>query len=48
MNLTLVNLGPLREDKLTATLMVGQFVFCVVALGIRHSIATLIFGKDNI
>lgn len=48
MNLTLVNLGPLREDRLTATLMALQFVLSLGALAARHSIASLIFGKDNI
>lgn len=47
-NLVLVNLGPMREDKLTTTLMGMQLLFCLGALGARHSIATLIFGKDNI
>lgn len=47
-NLVLVNAGPMREDKLTLTLMAIQFVFSVGALTARHSIATLIFGMDNI
>lgn len=48
MNLTLVNLGPLREDKLCVVLMALQAVLCIGALAARHSIALLIFGKDNI
>lgn len=48
MNLTLVNMGPMREDKLCATLMFLQAFFCVAALAARHSIASLIFGKDNL
>lgn len=47
-NLVLVNTGPMREDNLTKMLMCMQFGFCICALVARHSIATLIFAKDNL
>lgn len=46
-NLVLVNLGPMREDKLTTTLLVIQAGFGIFALVLRHTLALLVFGRDN-
>ncbi|ODQ65707.1 hypothetical protein NADFUDRAFT_82692 [Nadsonia fulvescens var. elongata DSM 6958] len=47
-NLCLVNMGPLREDRLTMVLMAVQLFTGVVAIVLRHSLASVIFGKDNL
>lgn len=47
-NLTLVHLGPLREEDLTKSLMVLQLVSCVLALVARHMLARVLFGQDNL
>lgn len=47
-NLVLVIVGPLREDKLTLFIMGLLFIVGLIALVLRHIIAILIFGIDNI
>ncbi|VVT49073.1 uncharacterized protein SAPINGB_P002090 [Magnusiomyces paraingens] len=52
-NMTLINLalvlgGPMREDKLTTVLLSLQLGVGLGALIARHTIATLVFGYDNI
>lgn len=51
-NFTLINLwlvwfGPMREDRLAATLLVFQFACGLFGLFIRHRLALLIFTQDN-
>jgi UDP-N-acetylglucosamine--dolichyl-phosphate N-acetylglucosaminephosphotransferase len=52
-NLTLINLvivqtGPIREDKVTVILLGIQLVCGLVAIVIRHTAATFVFGRDNL
>lgn len=52
-NMTLINLlltktGPLREDKLATILLGIQAGCCVMGLICRHTIAALVFGRDNL
>ncbi|KAK7202360.1 glycosyl transferase family 4-domain-containing protein [Myxozyma melibiosi] len=52
-NMTLINLiltwtGPLREDRLALVLLLIQGFTCMVGLTARHTIAPIIFGRDNI
>ncbi|KAK9475628.1 glycosyl transferase family 4-domain-containing protein [Lipomyces japonicus] len=52
-NLTIINLvltwtGPLREDKLAIVLLAIQAASCGAGLIARHTIAPIIFGRDNI
>lgn len=46
-NLTLVIFGPMREDKLTILLLIIQAAFGIGALILRHTLAILVFGRDN-
>lgn len=46
-NLTLVWFGPLREDRLSLTLLVFQAICCTFGLLMRHQMALLIFTEDN-
>jgi len=51
-NFTLINLwlvwfGPMREDRLAASLMVFQFICGLFGLFVRHKLALLIFTQDN-
>ncbi|ODV88535.1 hypothetical protein CANCADRAFT_57707 [Tortispora caseinolytica NRRL Y-17796] len=46
--LVLVWFGPLREDILCTVLMVVQGAFGLTALGMRHYIAAIAFGSDNL
>lgn len=46
-NLTLVRLGPMREDRLAAVLLALQIAWCIAALVARHMLARLVFGRDN-
>lgn len=52
-NMTLINLalvlgGPMREDKLTMALLSLQLGVGLGAIIVRHTMATLVFGFDNI
>ncbi|KAG5360073.1 UDP-N-acetylglucosamine--dolichyl-phosphate N-acetylglucosaminephosphotransferase [Yarrowia sp. B02] len=47
-NLVLVYIGPLQEDHLAAVLLGIQFVSGLAAIALRHSVAAMIFGRDNI
>lgn len=47
-NLVLVYVGPLREDHLAAVLLGIQFASGLAAIALRHSVAAMIFGRDNI
>lgn len=47
-NLTLVWFGPLREDKLCATIIAMQAFIGLVALSLRHMLAFWLFGYDNL
>lgn len=52
-NMTLINLvltwtGPLREDKLAIVLLLIQAGTCMIGLTARHTIAPILFGRDNI
>lgn len=47
-NLTLVWFGPMREDQLCDTILLGQFIIGILALLSRHAIGSLIFGHDNL
>lgn len=43
-NLTLVHLGPLREDHLTSALLALQLIWGLLAITLRHQLARLVFG----
>lgn len=43
-NLTLVLVGPLREDQLTTVLLSLQFAWGILAITLRHQLAKLVFG----
>ncbi|QLG71126.1 hypothetical protein HG535_0B01640 [Zygotorulaspora mrakii] len=47
-NLVLVWLGPMREDRLCNTILQLQFVVGVVAIIARHALGALLFGHDNL
>lgn len=47
-NLVLVTVGPLREDSLASVLLAIQFVTGIGAIIVRHTVAILIFGRDNL
>ncbi|CCE65889.1 hypothetical protein TPHA_0N01080 [Tetrapisispora phaffii CBS 4417] len=47
-NLTLVWLGPMREDKLCNNILAIQFITGLLSVGIRHIIGTILFGTDNL
>lgn len=47
MNLVLVRLGPMREDYLTIVMLIIQAVMGVIGVAVRHSLAALLFGRDN-
>uniref|UniRef100_A0A060TDU9 UDP-N-acetylglucosamine--dolichyl-phosphate N-acetylglucosaminephosphotransferase n=1 Tax=Blastobotrys adeninivorans TaxID=409370 RepID=A0A060TDU9_BLAAD len=47
-NLALVRLGPKREDRLVMTLLGLQLLCGLGAIAIRHSVAILVFGRDNL
>lgn len=47
-NLTLVLLGPMREDKLAKVLLTVQMVVGLLAIFLRHSLAIIVFGRDNL
>ncbi|ONH67666.1 UDP-N-acetylglucosamine--dolichyl-phosphate N-acetylglucosaminephosphotransferase [Cyberlindnera fabianii] len=47
-NLALVWFGPMREDKLCATLLTMQFAIGVLAIIGRHTIGPWLFGYDNL
>jgi UDP-N-acetylglucosamine--dolichyl-phosphate N-acetylglucosaminephosphotransferase len=46
-NLTLLTFGPMREDELTTLLLIIQAAFGIAALVLRHTLALLVFGRDN-
>ncbi|CDK24305.1 unnamed protein product [Kuraishia capsulata CBS 1993] len=52
-NLTIINLflvwfGPMREDQLCSALLFTQFAVGLVCLVLRHTLASLLFGYDNL
>ena len=47
LNLWLVWVGPLREDRLTIHILILQFLCGVLALLVRHKLALLVFREDN-
>lgn len=52
-NMTLINLmlvwfGPLREDKLCHLIVFCQFLIGIIAILLRHSLGSLLFGHDNL
>ena len=47
LNLFLVWMGPLREDRLTVRVLVLQGVCGVAGLLVRHKLALLVFSQDN-
>ncbi|CAN6668308.1 UDP-N-acetylglucosamine--dolichyl-phosphate N-acetylglucosaminephosphotransferase [Trichomonascus vanleenenianus] len=47
-NLVLVRIGPLREDKLTTLLLTIQLISGLSAVALRHTLAILVFGRDNL
>ena len=47
-NLTLVWVGPLREDQLCISILVVQFVIGVTMIVVRHTIGPWLFGYDNL
>lgn len=47
-NLVLVHVGPLREDHLAMVLLGIQFASGLGAIALRHSVAAMIFGRDNL
>lgn len=47
-NLTLVILGPMREDKLTKILLGFQLFVGLSAIILRHTLAIMVFGRDNL
>lgn len=46
-NLVLVRLGNVREDRLTMTLLGIQFACGILAIVGRHTAAAIVFGRDN-
>ena len=47
-NLTLVWVGPLREDQLCISILVVQFVIGVTMIVVRYTIGPWLFGYDNL
>lgn len=47
-NLTLVRLGPMREDRLCMTIVGLQLAIGVAMLVVRHTIGPWVFGYDNL
>jgi UDP-N-acetylglucosamine--dolichyl-phosphate N-acetylglucosaminephosphotransferase len=52
-NFTLINLwlvwfGPLKEDRLVASLMIAQFACGLLGLVVRHRLALMVFSADNL
>lgn len=47
-NLALVRLGPMREDRLCMVLLLAQLVVGLVMVAVRHTVGPWIFGYDNL
>lgn len=47
-NLTLVWLGPMREDILCIIILVGQLLIGVLMIATRHTVGPWLFGYDNL
>lgn len=47
-NLVLVWMGPMREDKLCNTILQLQFIIGILAIIARHTLGALLFGHDNL
>ncbi|CAK7892896.1 UDP-N-acetylglucosamine--dolichyl-phosphate N-acetylglucosaminephosphotransferase [[Candida] anglica] len=47
-NLTLVWLGPLREDTLCLVILVAQLLIGVSMIALRHTVGPWLFGYDNL
>lgn len=47
MNLVLVRLGPMREDYLTIVMLTIQAIMGIFGVFLRHTVAALLFGRDN-
>ena len=47
LNLFLVWLGPMREDRLAIRILAVQGVCGVLGLLVRHKLALLVFERDN-
>lgn len=48
LNLWLVWFGPMREDRLTFSLLAAQAACGVLGLLVRHKLALLVFSEDNL
>ncbi|RKP31297.1 hypothetical protein METBISCDRAFT_26670 [Metschnikowia bicuspidata] len=47
-NLALVWLGPMREDRLCIVLLVGQLLMGLLMIAVRHTVGPWLFGYDNL
>lgn len=47
-NLMIVWLGPMKEDKLCNTILLFQFVIGILSIFLRHFLGSLLFGSDNL
>lgn len=47
-NLSLVWLGPMREDRLCLVILAGQLVTGMTMIAVRHTVGPWMFGYDNL